>query len=302
MKDNNVGVNDGIPILVKIYLQLYNAIPTVYFPGTQLAIGFMLFWMAIFFAIRCVVVPIFLASGWPADKVATLDAAASFVGGYFHGPQVVALSYVLITSQKPYNPSAASKDDPKWWQDAADATLQLCTAYMAYDFFFLVWTRYIPGQGIVLDSEALMFMVHHFLTSFYMTTSRIYGAGQSSALTCIFMGEFTNTPFNTYFIHDMARRVGLVFSPFYAQFVTPIELFTAVLYLLFRVILSPLALSYAAYTLMVDKNVRAYLPQAIRLLWTAMMAAVLYGSVNQNILFYNMIMGHMGYDSVSQEL
>ena len=302
MKKSEVSAQQGVPLVLTVYLGLYDAIPSVYFPGTQLDIAFMLFWVTFFFAIRCVVVPIFLACAWPADNVATFDAAASFVGGFFHAPQVVPLSFILITSQKPYNPSALSKDDPKWWQDAADATLQVCTAYMVYDFFFLIWTRRVPGEGIVLDSEACMFMVHHFMTSFYMTTSRIYGAGQSSALTCIFMGECTNTPYNIYFIYDMARRVGLVFSPFYAQFVTPIELFTAVLYLLFRVVLSPLVLSYAAYRLLVDKKVRPCLPLAIRLLWTAMMAAVIYGSVNQNILFYNMIVDQIRYDTVAQEL
>ena len=302
MKDNTANACEGIPRIVKVYVGLYEAIPAVCFPGTKLDIGFMLFWVAFFFSIRCVAVPIFFSCGWPEGNVSTLDAAASFVGGYFHAPQVVALSYALITSQKPYNPAAASKDDPKWWQDAADATLQICTAFMVYDFFFLVWTRYIPGQGVVLDLETIMFMVHHFMTSFYMTTSRIYGAGQSSALTCIFLGEFTNTPFNTYFIYDLARRVGMSFSPFYAQFVTPIELLTAVLYLLFRVLLSPVALSYAAYCLLADERVRAYLPLAMRLLWTAMMAAVLYGSVNQDIVFYNMIKEQMGYDVVAQEL
>lgn len=303
MKDNTTNnACEGIPHIVKVYVGFYEAIPSFCFPGTTLDIGFMLFWMACFFAIRCVVVQIFYACGWPEGSVSTLDAAASFVGGYFHAPQVVSLSYALITSQKPYNPAAASKDDPKWWRDATDATLQICTAFMVFDFLFLVWTRYIPGQGVVLDLETILFMVHHFMTSFYMTTSRIYGAGQSSALTCMFLGEFTNTPFNTYFIFYVARRAGMSFSPFYAQFETPIELLTAVLFLLFRVVLSPIVLSYAAYCLLTDPKVGAYVPIAMRLLWTAMMAAVIFGSANQDIAFYNMIMEHMGYDVVAQEL
>ena len=214
----------------------------------------------------------------------------------------MALSFALLAWQKPYNPSAISKDHPKWWNDAADATLQLCTAYMTYDFFFLVWTRRVPGQGIVLDSDAIMYMVHHFMTAFYMTTSRLYRAGLSATLTCIFLGEFTNTPFNICFIHDMAKRVGLVFSPFYAQFVPHLEFFNAGLYVLFRAVLSPLVLSYVSYTLLVDKIVRDHLPMYMRLIWISMKAAVVYGSMNQVILFFNLIKGQQGSDITDQDL
>ena len=302
MKESNPNIDEAIPSLVTFYLRLYKAVPTVYFPGTSLDIGFMTFWMIFFFMIRCIVVPAFLAAGWPQEKVSTFDAAASFVGGYFHAPQIVPLTFVLITTQKPYNPSAVVKDAPRWWQDASDAALQLCTAYMVYDFFFLVWTRRVPDQGVVLDSDAVLFMAHHFMTFFYMTTSRIYGAGQCSALTCVFLGEFTNTTFNTYFIYDMAKRVGLTFSPFYAQFVMPVEVFTAALYLLFRVVLCPVILTYVSYKLMVDKPIRAYTPLALRLIWVVLIYGVLFGSINQNIIFYNMLKGYMRYKTTNQEL
>jgi hypothetical protein len=303
MKESNANKDGAIPSLVKLYLRLYKAIPTLHLPGTKLDIGFMTFWMIFFLIIRCMaVVPVFLIAGWPQDKVSTFDAAASFVGGYFHAPQIVPLTYVLIRTQKPYNPSAVAKNAPRWWQDATDAALQLCTAYMVYDFFFLVWTRRVPGQGIVLDSDAVLFMAHHFMTFFYMTTSRICGAGQSSALTCIFLGEFTNTPFNTYFIYDMAKRVGLTFSPFYAQFVKPVEVFTAALYLLLRAILCPLILSYVSYNLMVDKSIRAYVPLVLRLIWVALIFGVLLGSIDQNITFYNLLKDYMTYDITNEEL
>lgn len=302
MKGSKANNDEAIPPLVKCYLRLYKAVPTVYFPGTKLDIGFMIFWMISFSIIRCIAVPVFLIAGWPQDKVPTFDAAASFVGGYFHAPQVVALTFLLTTTQKPFNPSAVANDAPRWWQDATDAALQLCSAFMVYDFFFLVWTRRVPGQGIVLDSEAVLFMAHHFMTFFYMTTSRICGAGQCSALTCIFLGEFTNTPFNTYFIYDLAKRVGLTFSPFYAQFGMPVEVFTAALYLLLRVVLCPVILTYVSYNLMLDKSIRAYVPLVLRLIWVALIYGVLIGSINQNITFYNLLKDYMTDDITNQEL
>ena len=303
MTEFSTNYDEEIPSLVKFYLRLDTAIPSINFPGTELDIGATTFWVIFFLVVRCIaVVPMFLYAGWPQDSASTFDATGSCVAGYFHSPQVVALTFALITTQKPYNPSAVVKDAPRWWQDATDAALQLCTAYMVYDFFFLVWTRRVPGQGIVLDSDAVLFMAHHFMTFFYMTTSRICGAGQSSALTCIFLGEFTNTPFNTYFIYDMAKRVGLTFSPFYAQFVKPVEVFTAALYLLLRAILCPVILSYVSYSLMVDKSIRAYVPLVLRLIWVALIFGVLLGSIDQNITFYNLLKDYMTYDITNEEL
>jgi hypothetical protein len=295
--------SEDIPTLANYYLHLYNKIPKCRLPGTNLDLGFMLFWMTVFFVLRWISLPLFFSCGWPRNHKSTLYAVASFVGGYFHATQIVPLTFVLITSQKPtYNPSATSKISPNWWNLATDGALQLCTAYMVYDFFFLVWIHRIPGKGIVLDEEAIMYMIHHFMTSFYMTTCRIFEAGQSSALTCIFLGEFTNTTFNTYFIFEMARKVDLSFSPLVAQFVTPIELSTAALYLLFRVILSPVILSYVSYSLLTDSQVRIAVPFYMRAIWIFMMAAVIYGSMGQNRIFVNMLKGAIGLKGIDAEL
>jgi hypothetical protein len=55
---------------------------------------------------------VFLIAGWPQDKVSTFDAAASFVGGYFHAPQIVPLTYVLIRTQKPITPRPSPRTLP----------------------------------------------------------------------------------------------------------------------------------------------------------------------------------------------
>jgi hypothetical protein len=295
--------SDDIPALATFYLRLYNRIPKCRLPGTNLNLGFMLFWMIVFFMLRWMYLYVFFSCGWPRNNKSSYYAVASFIGGFFHATQIVPLTYVLITSQKPrYNPSATSKVSPTWWNQATDGALQLCTAYMVYDFFFLVWVHRIPGKGIVLDNEAIMYMIHHFMTSFYMTTCRIFEAGQSSALTCIFLGEFTNTSFNTYFIFEMARKVDLSFSPFVSQFVTPIELFTAALYLLFRVILSPVILSYVSYNLLKDSEIRIAVPLFMRAIWICLMAAVIYGSIGQNVIFVEMLKEKIGWKDVESEL
>jgi hypothetical protein len=136
---------------------------------------------------------------------------------------------------------------------------------MVYDSLVLAWTCYVPGQGFVLDSESRLFLAHHLATIFYMTTSRICGAGQRSALTCIFLGEFTNPAYSTYRIYGIAKRVGLTFSPFYTQFVMPVEVFTAALFLLLRTVIGPVVSSYVSYNLLFEKSIRAYTPLALRL-------------------------------------
>ena len=303
MKESNASNDEAIPLLVKLYLRLDKAIPTVHFPATKLDIGATTFWIIFFFIVRCiVVVPLFLISGWPRDSMSTFDATGSCIAGYFHSPQVVALSFALITTQKPYNPSDVIKDTPGWWRDASDAALQLCTGYMVYDSVFLAWTYHVPGQGIVLDAEASLFIAHHLATIFYMTTSRVYGAGQCSALTCIFLGEITNPAYSTYRIYGIAKKVGLTFSPFYAQFVMPVEVFTAALFLLLRVVLGPAISSYVTYKLMVDKSIRACTPLALRLVWVMLIYAVIFGSIKQNIIFYNLLKGYMRYEITNQEL
>jgi hypothetical protein len=295
MKQNKTNTNDNIPALAKFYLGLYNAVPRVYLPGTNLDVGFMACWMALFFTMRAVMIPIFFSYGWPKDSRDTLDAVASLAGGFFHAPNIVPMAWVLTRSQKPFNPAGASKEYPRWWQDAVDAMLQLCTGYMVYDFCVLVWTRWVPGEGLDLDAGTILFMAHHFVTAFYMTTARFYGAGQCSALVCIFLGEFTNTPFNVQFVLEMARKLGLAFTPFFAQLETPNEIVTAALYLPCRIIFAPVMCSYMTYTLLVDKSARKCVPIFIRFLWIGMMFGVIHGSINQNIVFYNMLKGHMGF-------
>ena len=303
MKESSTNCDQAIPSLVKLYLRLDKAIPNIDFPGTKLDIGATTFWVIFFLIVRCIaVMPMFLYAGWPQDSASTFDASGSCVAGYFHSPQVVALTFALITTQKPYNPSAVAKDAPKWWQDATDAALQLCTGYMVYDSVVLAWTCHVPGQGFVLDSESALFLAHHLATIFYMTTSRFCGAGQCSALTCIFLGELTNTAYSTYRIYGIAEKIGLTFSPFYAQFVMPVEVFSAALFLLLRTVIGPLMSVYVSYKLLADKSIGAYTPLALRLVWVVLIFAVLLGSIKQNIIFYNLLKDYMAYDITNQEL
>jgi hypothetical protein len=295
-------VDDNIPFIVRFYIGLYDRIPKCRLPGTKLEFGFTMFWMMIFCIVRWLSMRVFVWCGWPSDSTSTFAAVSSFIGGYLHAPQVVLLSHALITSQQPhYNPSAVSTKTPPWWNKATDCALQICTAYMIYDFFFLLKISHIGGKGI--DVDTILLLLHHFVTTFYMTTSRIFEAGQSSALTCIFLGEFTNTSFNTYCIIDKARKSGVFFSPFYSNFFPIFELFTASLYLLFRLLLSPVILSYVSYSLLTDVLIRPHVPALIRAIWIFLMAAVLVGSMKQNMTFLQILKGSfLGWNIISPEL
>jgi hypothetical protein len=294
-------MSDDIPLIIRLYTKLYNRIPSCRLPGTKLEFGFMIFWVVAFCIFRWLSIPIFVWCGWPSNSPSTFSAISSFIGGYLHAPQVVSLSHALISSQRPhYNPSAVSKKSPQWWNQATDGTLQLCTAYMVYDIFFLLKMSYIGGKA--MDVDTILLLLHHSVTTFYMTSCRIFEAGQSSALTCIFLGEFTNTSFNTYCIIDKAKKSGLYFSPFYSNLFPLIELFTASLYLFFRLLLSPVILSYVSYTLLTNILIRAHVPAYIRAIWIFLMVAVLLGSMKQNMIFLRVVKDSLGWDIANSEL
>jgi hypothetical protein len=287
-------VEEEVPLLASFYLRLYHATPKIYIPGTKVDIGFMFCWAAFFTAMRAIVVVGFLRYGWPAEPVFTYDSAASVVGGLFHATNIVPMSYLLMRTENPWCPAAAGKDHPQWWRDAVDAMLQLCTGYMIYDFFFLVWTRYVPGEGVVLGADALLFMGHHFVTSFYMTSTRIYDAGHSSALMCIFLGEFTNPPFNAWCILNEARKHWGSLTPWLEDASVVNEIVLAATYVPIRGIISPIACIYMTYELFTKQSARTCVPVAIRVTWSIMMAAVVLGSISHNNMFYDALMKHAG--------
>jgi hypothetical protein len=60
------------------------------------------------------------------------------------------------------------------------------------------------GIGPVLSIDDWTYLVHHILTTLYMLSAKIAGAGHMSALMLIFNGEFSAPIMNLYFILEKA--------------------------------------------------------------------------------------------------
>lgn len=294
---------ERVPAIASFYLKLYYAIPRVYFPGTTLDVGFSLFWMALFSAARLAVYPFLVSRGWPENAIQTMDASACIVGSMMHASSVIPMTYILMRTQNPFHPSGRSKLSSQWWQDAVEATLQLCTGYMLYDSIFLLTNRYTPGEGLTVDEDLILYAGHHFFTSFYMTASRLWGAGQASALACIFFGELTNHPFNLFLAYDYAKSVGVPITGIWAHIQVPNEILVATAYIAVRVFVFPAFASYMSYNLLTSTEGRTHVPLALRIIWIFLMFVVLYGSIGHDIIFYNMLKQHFGFaEGAEQEL
>lgn len=273
---------ENIPFPASAMVNLYNASPRVCFPGTKLDVGFMLCWMVVFIVARLVTFQILVHHyAWPAHAVGTMNVCSCIVSSVLHATNLIPLTYICMTTQTPYNPSASLKSHPQWWQDTVDAVLQLSMGYMMYDTAFLCLRA-----G---DDNFAIFLAHHILCFFYMGTCRIYGAGHSSAMTCMFFGELTNHFFNLSACYGHAEAAGMALSPFWQNVQQPNEVFLALLYLPDRFIISPILGIYMSWNLLTSTEGRKYVPLVVRLIWVSTMFLVIYGSIGHGVMYYNVL-------------
>jgi hypothetical protein len=292
MKHPSNDALDAPFFLPRIWLKLSNATPTMCFPGTKLDFGFAILWAALFFTFRIIVIQIMLCFGWPEGEKVTSDSAASAVAGLFQSPNLVPVLFVLLTAI-PYMPSAAIEQYPKWWQNCTDAMLQMCTGYMIYDSLVIV--RAYGWNPMAVEGDDFLYLVHHFMTTFYMTSTRIVGAGQASALMCMFLGEASNPTFNLYLFCKNAMTLDCCNGVLMQKMLIASEVLAAIWYLPFRAVLGPIILGLnTTIQLSISKSARKNIPLLLRLIWIAMIWAVLLGSVPWIIDFWNLLMENLG--------
>eukprot|EP00547_Thalassionema_nitzschioides_P005799 CAMPEP_0194219076 /NCGR_PEP_ID=MMETSP0156-20130528/25156_1 /TAXON_ID=33649 /ORGANISM="Thalassionema nitzschioides, Strain L26-B" /LENGTH=324 /DNA_ID=CAMNT_0038948625 /DNA_START=105 /DNA_END=1079 /DNA_ORIENTATION=+ len=268
----------NIPALARFTLALDSWSPKITL--FNLDFGFSLLAMAFFAAMRLVVKHVLTVHlEWPIDSEKTNFSIACLVGGIFHTPFLLSVLGMLLTSQ-PFRPSASFADYPRWWQDTCHLALQLCTGYMVYDFFVIMWDRYFENNGtIILNDDDPLYIAHHFMTMFYMISVRVVGAGQGSALICMFLGEITNPFFNAYLVLEQAVLVDWCCkaSQWFTTLNSIIEFSTAASYALVRGVISPFVLGFYTCGDLVLRN-QGKLPLVLRLLFSLLIWAVLLGS------------------------
>lgn len=273
--------DEKVPFLAQATLAFYSFSPKVTICG--LDFGFSLLSMAFFAVMRCVMKQFVLNNllEWPLETAETNFSAACLVGGIFHTPFLCLMLGMLLTS-RPFRPAARFDEYPPWWQDTCHAMLQLCTGYMIYDFSVILWDRYHENNGtIVLNESDPLYMAHHFMTSFYMISVRLVGAGQGSALICMFLGEITNPFFNTYLaLEDATKIIWCCQSA--AWFTTlhrSMEFCSAASYVLVRAVIAPFVLGvYTCGHLLLRNPTTGGTPLWLRLLYCLLIWAVLLGS------------------------
>mmetsp|Transcript_34165 Transcript_34165/g.80430 ORF Transcript_34165/g.80430 Transcript_34165/m.80430 type:complete len:306 (-) Transcript_34165:200-1117(-) len=283
----------SIPAVANAFVTLYNALPTVFVPFTNLNISFSLLSAVVLMIVRLlsefIMVQLF---GWPKGSSFTA-AAASSCPSIFHSLILCPGLIVAFWTQK-YDVAARIRDQAKpnaWWPDLADALLQFCTGYMIYDTFFsYAYMRWDSEAGAVVPKDdEIIFIGHHFATSFYMISARVIGTGYMSAMICMLLGEITNPMHNLYFIGEAAMKVDCCNGPL-AQSLHKINtLVLGVSYFSFRAIIAPPFFAGVTYVLLFTKRGRDNVPLALNLFWNFLIWGVCFGSTSWIIKSYNIV-------------
>lgn len=139
--------------------------------------------------IRVIIFHSLLSLGWPRHSKMITDAAASLTS-IVHSTLLCTWLTVLFwkLGWRRYVPSWKLVDHKNTdWQDAATACLEFCTGYMLFDAFWLVKDTHDLGLLPLTEFEMLV-LAHHALTSFYMLSCRLIGAGHVSAMILMLTG------------------------------------------------------------------------------------------------------------------
>mmetsp|Transcript_1233 Transcript_1233/g.1797 ORF Transcript_1233/g.1797 Transcript_1233/m.1797 type:complete len:316 (-) Transcript_1233:737-1684(-) len=264
-----------MPAVLKPLLFVYYSVPKIYIPGTQTDISFTIasfFWLA---GARMSIEATMVAFGWPDGHEWTKSAAACLTGAIFHStPLTFYLGCCLYFTK--LKPSEKLSSEVQWWQDCAVALLQFCTGYMIYDATFsIILLRQSLGQEWKEDDY--IFMAHHLITSSYMSSNRVVGAGYVSAMMCMFIGEITNPVHNTFYATRYA--VKLFDTPWVHDMHSIVEYSFALSYFFMRAVVSPFAGTYIVSDLLFNKKGQQAIPFFLRAIWVFLIVAILYGSI-----------------------
>lgn len=265
--------DSSIPALCRFWGNLSQSLPCIQVFGLDIALTLcsIVFLACVRVAAEYTLIHKF---GWPLndDGRGTTQWASASLAAILHSINLCFALWACLRSQ-PYQPSQKMSEAPEWWQESVTALLQFCTGYMVYDS---VCNILIPKWGH-LNLEDLLFFGHHLITTFYMTSTRVYAAGHFSAMACMFLGESTNPLQNGYLIAEAAMKLDCCNGDRMALFYTVIQFLFASCYCVMRAIVCPLVAVHVTYDFWTFG--RAHLPKTLLALWTVLIWAILIGSI-----------------------
>ena len=219
--------------------------------------------------------------GWPENHRNTHQAAESLVPLFHVGFLVPAIIDGFMTHK--YNPSEhLSKASPKL-QDLFSAILLFCEGYMIYDFCFMLYFA-IPKDSYwpVLETDIQMFMVHHAMIICYISQARYYQAGHMSAMMNMLLGELSNPLFNIYRFIKFGSEINFFNSgALLLKFKTLIPVLYSLVYVPLRALIGPIVCFAMTLNLLFSKEGQQNLPLWVRILWSMMIWAVIFGSAGE---------------------
>jgi len=259
--------------IIQLWRRLDLAVPVICVPGTDFRISITLLGSVCFMAWRYFWKTSILMGqyGWPEDAA---NRGAGNVISATHSTLLCPALAAAFWCYK-YSPSEPLNLAPLWYRQHVDAMLQFCTAYMVFDAFFLL----VPiGFNFMLLGENWLFMIHHMMTTTYMTQARVYKAGHMSAMMCMFLGELSNPLHNGFMFLEEAMKLDCCSGETTAKVFYYVSIAFAVVYLLLRVIIGPIVCAHMSYDLLFSKHAKENLPLAIRIFWNLMIWGVIFGS------------------------
>mmetsp|Transcript_7594 Transcript_7594/g.16405 ORF Transcript_7594/g.16405 Transcript_7594/m.16405 type:complete len:302 (+) Transcript_7594:153-1058(+) len=274
-------MSSPIPAVANVFVTLYRALPKVSVPFTSLDISFSLlsaiFLTSVRFGSEYALIQFF---GWPEDSTPTRVAASS-CGSITHST-ILCTGLIVAFWTQAYDVAAKIKDQAKpnqWWPDFADALLQFCTGYMIYDGFTnILWLRWdSEASTFMFDHDDFLFIAHHIVTSFYMISARVIGAGYMSAMACMLLGEITNPLQNLYLIGIQATKLDYC-NGAWAQAAHVVTIVFAAAYFSVRVIIAPPFFLGITIVLLFTKRGRTNIPLALNVFWNMLIWGVCFGS------------------------
>lgn len=281
-----------IPAAANLFLKVFYAVPAVNFPFTNLNVSVSLLGAAFLTCIRFSAESILVNSfGWPEGATVTMEAASS-CASVCHSTILCTGLITAFLTQK-YDVAAKIKDqgtDKKWWPDLADTLLQFCTGYMIYDTLVnVLWLRWNSElQTFEFTPDDILFLGHHAVTTFYMTSCRVIGAGYMSAMICMLLGELTNPLQNTWMIGELAMKLDCCNGPSAQNFHSWVTVAFAAAYFSMRAFIAPLFFLDVSYQLL-NKKGRANIPLVLNIFWNLMIWGVVFGSGSWVQKTYNIL-------------
>lgn len=306
--DEGGGADEGpVPSILRPWVAAYRACPKLRIPGTTVDVAFSLVAALLFALVRISARRLLAFLGWPsatflraecdgdAGCEATLFAAACLTSLVHCSTVLPGLGSCLYHTKAfgGYVPSAKMDSAPRWWRDAAAATVAFTTGYMIYDsvvgYAVETWVGAADAEGggwfgrgrPVLNDEDLMYLVHHVLCTLCMLSARIQGSGHLAAMILMFTGEFTAPVMNAQLILQRALSIGAG-GEGAERIAAVVDQVYSLLYVLFRtpvVGIGYVCAAHLTYDLLFTKRGRKNASIWVSLAWMPMIWGVLIGSI-----------------------